>query len=70
MELQTKHEELFGQLHTPSAQSSHPVLDISTTLICNNIPVPVLRLYSDEDTRNNPAHEVFQKILQFIRFIN
>jgi deoxyadenosine/deoxycytidine kinase len=62
--LQTKHEEIFGQLHTPSDKSK--VFDISTTMICNNIPTPVLRIYCDDDYRDNHTHEVFQKIIQFI----
>ena len=65
--LQTKHEEIFGQLQTKT-DPSQP-LDISTTMICNNIPTPVLRIYCDEDYRDNHSHEVFQKIVRFIQWI-
>jgi deoxyadenosine/deoxycytidine kinase len=67
-QLQQKHEEIFGQLHTPSDSSK--LLDISTTMICNNVPTPVLRIYCDEDYRNDHSHEVFQKIIKFIKSFN
>lgn len=66
--LQTKHEEIFGQLHTPSSDPAQ-FLDISTTMICNDIPTPVLRIYCDEDYRDNHSHEVFRKIIRFIQLV-
>lgn len=65
--LHRKHEELFGQLHKPT-DPSHP-LDLDTVLICQNIPTPVLRLYSDDDYRHNDSHIIFKQIVGFINII-
>ena len=64
-QLQRKHEEIFGQLHTPTDASK--LLDVSTTMICNNIPTPVLRIYCDDDYRNDHSNDVYKKIVRFIR---
>lgn len=63
-QLHLKHEKVFGQDIQESKNDDG--LDMATTYICNGVPVPVLRLYTDDDYRSDDQHPIFDKILKFI----
>jgi len=55
-----KHEEIFGTGIGPQAQ------DVAVTTIANGTPVPVLRLYTDDDYRTEEEHPLLDRICTFI----
>jgi len=66
-QLHEKHEKVFGQ--GIAKTDFEKKLDTAITYICHEVPVPVLRLYTDDDYRTDDKHPIFSKIIQFINLL-